>query len=152
MPSIIMVGGQKVVLPDGARNIRVSNGRVWVNGEEVLPAEPPRPPVPPHLREHVTADPPPVPPQWPPERVIVKLVVEGDAVEVCSDADVAVSGEVKGSVRAEGNVDCKQVGGDVRAGGVVNCGDVKGDVKAGGVVNCGDIQGGVRAGGMVVRR
>jgi cytoskeletal protein CcmA (bactofilin family) len=133
VPSIINVGGRQVALPDGARNIRVSNGRVWVNGVEYLPPEGPQ--------------------QHPPERVVVKLIVEGEAASVQSDGDVEVAGGVAGGVTADGDVTCGRVGGNVTADGSVTVnGDVAGYVKADGSVSCGDVGGSVKADGDIIRR
>ena len=74
---------------------------------------------------------------------------EGDALNVQSDFDVTVEGEVRGSVSAGGDVDCGGIGGDVNAGGDVDCESVLGHVNAGGDVDCGSVEGNVQAGGDV---
>ena len=86
------------------------------------------------------------------ERLGVRKVVlhyEGDALNVQSDFDVNVEGEVRGSVSAEGDVSCEDVGGSATAGGDISCSDVGGDLCAGGDVTCGEVSGHVQAGGDV---
>ena len=77
------------------------------------------------------------------------LRVEGDALNIQSSFDVDVTGNVCGSVSAQGDVNCGAVGGPVSAGGDVNCGDVGGPVSAGGDVDCGSVAGNLNAGGDV---
>lgn len=79
----------------------------------------------------------------------ITISIEGDALNVQSDFDVKIEGEVKGSVSAGGDVDCEGVGGDVNAGGDVDCEGVLGHVTAGGDVDCGGVEGNVQAGGDV---
>ena len=79
----------------------------------------------------------------------VVLHYEGDALNVQSDFDVNVEGEVRGSVSADGDVNCEDVGGSVNAGGDISCSDVTGDVHAGGDVSCDGVSGHVQAGGDV---
>ena len=79
----------------------------------------------------------------------IVLHYEGDALNVQSDFDVNVEGEVRGSVSAEGDVTCEDVGGSVTAGGDISCGDVDGDLCAGGDVTCDEVSGHVQAGGDV---
>ncbi|MBR5343314.1 MAG: helix-turn-helix domain-containing protein [Oscillospiraceae bacterium] len=79
----------------------------------------------------------------------ITLHIEGDALNVRSEFDVEIEGEVQGSVSAGGDVDCGDVGGDVNAGGDVDCGSVEGNVQAGGDVDCGGVEGNVQAGGDV---
>ncbi len=86
------------------------------------------------------------------ERLGVRKVVlhyEGDALNVQSDFDVNVEGEVRGSVSAEGDVSCEDVGGSATAGGDISCSDVGGDLCAGGDATCGEVAGHVKAGGDV---
>ncbi len=77
------------------------------------------------------------------------LRVEGDALNIQSSFDVNVTGNVRGSVSAQGDVNCGAVGGPVSAGGDVDCGDVGGPVSAGGDVDCGSVSGNLNAGGDV---
>lgn len=79
----------------------------------------------------------------------IALRIEGDALNVQSDFDVTVEGEVQGSVEAGGDVDCAGVGGDVKASGDVDCESVLGHVNAGGDVDCSGVEGNVQAGGDV---
>ena len=79
----------------------------------------------------------------------VVLHYEGDALNVQSVFDVNVEGEVRGSVHAEGDVNCEDVGGSATAGGDISCSDVGGDLCAGGDVTCGEVSGHVQAGGDV---
>ena len=79
----------------------------------------------------------------------VVLHYEGEALNVQSDFDVNVEGDVRGSVSAEGDVSCEDVGDSVTAGGDISCSDVTGDVRAGGDVTCDEVSGHVQAGGDV---
>ena len=76
----------------------------------------------------------------------VTLHIEGDALNVQSDFDVRIEGEVRGSVTAGEDVDCGDVGGDVYAGKDVDCGSVGGSVTAGGDVDCSGVGRDVQAG------
>ena len=67
---------------------------------------------------------------------------------VSAEGDVAC-GDVGGHVAAEGSVSCGNVSGGVNASDGVNCDAVSGDVNAGDGVNCGDVGGSVRAGDSV---
>lgn len=67
---------------------------------------------------------------------IVNVVIEGNVGELKADGGVEVKGNVEGSIKCEGSVNCGDVKGDVKAGGSVNCGNVGGNLKAGGSVNC----------------
>ena len=60
-----------------------------------------------------------------------------------------VDSPINGSVSAEGDVTCTEVGGDVSAGDSVSCGDVSGGVNASDGVNCGNVGGDVHAGDSV---
>lgn len=79
----------------------------------------------------------------------ISFCYEGPALNVESDFDLTVEGDVQGSVTAGGDVDCGEVGGAVTAGGDVDCKDVDGSVMAGGDVDCGVVGGSVQAGGDV---
>lgn len=79
----------------------------------------------------------------------VTLQIQGDALNVHSEFDVRIEGEVRGSVSAGGDVDCGDVEGEVHAGDDVDCGDVGASVIAGGDVDCGKVGGSVQAGGDV---
>ena len=79
----------------------------------------------------------------------ITVCIEGDALNIQSDFDVKIEGEVMGNVSAGGDVDCEGVGGDVNAGGDVDCEGVLGHVNAGGDVDCGSVEGNVQAGGDV---
>ena len=57
-------------------------------------------------------------------------IVEGSIENLQSDRDVT-AGLVKGSVEANGSVNCDCVGGSVTAGGSVRCGRIGGDATAG---------------------
>ncbi len=74
------------------------------------------------------------------------LRVEGDALNIQSSFDVDVTGNVCGSVSAQGDVNCGAVGGPVSAGGDVDCGSVSGNLNAGGDVDCDNVEGNVNAG------
>ena len=74
---------------------------------------------------------------------------EGPALNIRSDFDVTVEGEVQGSVEAGGDVDCGNVLGHVTAGGDVDCGVIEGNLEAGGDVDCASVGGSVSAGGDV---
>lgn len=74
---------------------------------------------------------------------------EGPALNIESDFDVTVQGDVEGSVSAGGDVQCDAVGGSVSAGGDVSCDTVNGPVNAGDDVTADDIYGNVTAGGDV---
>lgn len=95
----------------------------------------------------------------------VTFQYEGPALNIESDFNVTVGGnvdgnvtaggdvkcgDVGGSVSAEGDVTCDEVGGDVTAGKDVNCDEVGGNVNAGNDVSCGDVAGNVSAGGDVI--
>lgn len=82
----------------------------------------------------------------------VKLVIEGEPVNVKTQGDIEVHGNVKGKVDAGGSVTCGDVGGTVDAGGSVHSGDVSGSVDAGGSVHCGNVSGDVECGGNVTRK
>ena len=79
----------------------------------------------------------------------ISFQYEGPALNVQSDFDVTVEGEVRGSVTAEGDVSCEAVYGSVKAGGDVSCGNVSCDVSAGGDVSCDNVSGHIQAGGDV---
>lgn len=79
----------------------------------------------------------------------IVLHYEGDALNVQSDFDVNVEGEVRGSVSAEGDVSCEDVDGSVTSAGDISCGEVTGNVQAGGDVTCDEVSGYVQAGGDV---
>ena len=70
-------------------------------------------------------------------------------MNIHSEFDVRVDGDVEGSIESGGTVTCDAVGGDVRTGGNVTCDDVNGSVSAGGPVTCDNIYGDVKAGGSV---
>lgn len=96
---------------------------------------------------------------------IVRLEITGDLLNVESNRDVVVHGNVGGDVRADGDVKCADVKGDVfakgdvevdgdvggvvRAGGDVACRNVQMDIEAGGDIRCGTVGGNVSAGGDV---
>lgn len=121
MPSVIVVNGARVVLPDGARDVRIANGEVTVGGTRVSSGL----------------------------SGVVEVKWEGPLCNLTSDASVSVTGSVEGDVEAGGSVSCHGVGGSVDAGGSVDCGTVTGDVDAGGSVRCGSVGGSVDAGGSV---
>ena len=79
----------------------------------------------------------------------IEFCYEGPAMNIHSEFNVNVDGDVDGSIEAGGTVTCDAVGGDVRAGGPVTCDNIYGDVKAGGSVTCDNIAGNVTAGANV---
>lgn len=79
----------------------------------------------------------------------IEFCYEGPALNIHSEYNVSVDGDVQGSIEAGGAVSCDAVGGDVRAAGSVSCDDVNGSVNAGGIVTCDNIKGDVKAGGSV---
>lgn len=80
---------------------------------------------------------------------VVRIEVTGDLAQLKADANVVITGNVKGNVEASGTVQCGSVGGNVDACGSVQCDTVAGDVDAGGSVICGRVGGDVDAGGSV---
>ena len=82
----------------------------------------------------------------------VKLIIEGDPVNITTEGDVEVHGNVSGGIHAGCGINCGNVGGNVKAGNSVHCEDVTGNVDAGNSVHCGNVGGDVNAGGNVVRR
>jgi hypothetical protein len=79
----------------------------------------------------------------------VKLIIEGDAMNVSTEGEVEVHGSVLGTIEAGGGVKCGHVGESIKAGGSIKCGNVGGDVKANGSVTCEDVKGSVKANGSV---
>ena len=79
----------------------------------------------------------------------IEFCYEGPAMNIHSEFDVRVDGDVEGSIESGGTVTCDAVGGDVRTGGNVTCDDVSGSVSAGGTVTCDNVEGDVKAGGSV---
>ncbi len=79
----------------------------------------------------------------------VTFQYEGPALNIESDFNVTVCGNVDGGVTAGGDVKCDMVGGDVRSQGDVTCDTVGGSVSAGGDVTCDTVGGQVEAGGDV---
>lgn len=67
------------------------------------------------------------------------IEIEGDIERVETTADVLIKGNVKGDVKAFGDVKSGDVGGNIEANGDVRCGDVEGHVEADGDVSCGDV-------------
>ena len=80
------------------------------------------------------------------ERQEVRVVVQGEAVNVTSDFAVEIHGNVNGDVKAGDAVVCADVAGSVTAGDGVDCGNVGGNVHAGDGVRCGGVGGSVDAG------
>ena len=83
------------------------------------------------------------------------IIIDGKKVDVGDiegpTLNIKVEG-VLGSLEADGDVQCGDVGGTVQAGGDVDCGNVGGTVQCGGNVDCGKISGSVMAGGGVTVR
>lgn len=145
MATTININGRRIVLPDGAGSISVTNGVLFVDGREWLDEA---------GQKHD-------------EGKILKIELTGDLVALTCDRSVTVSGgvggdvkaggsvtvgnDVNGNVEATGSVSCRAVGGSVDAQGSVNCGTVGKDLKAGGSVTCGSVGGNVKAGGSIVR-
>lgn len=119
MATIITGGKSYAVI---GNNVTIRNGSVIVDGKVIEGIE---------LKSPVT------------------LKVEGDPLNVKSDGNIAVFGNVAGNAEAGGNIECECVGGYVEAGGSVNSGDVTGYVNANGSVTCGNIGGHVKANGSV---
>ncbi len=82
--------------------------------------------------------------------VLVIKVENATVGEITTDRSVQC-GDVTGSVKAGGSVNCDTVKGDVEAKkGSVNANDVGGSVKAGGNVVCDSVKGSITAGGNVI--
>lgn len=79
----------------------------------------------------------------------IEFCYEGPALNIHSEFNVSVDGDVQGSIEAGGAVSCDAVGGDIRTVGSVTCDSVNGSVNAGGIVTCDNIRGDVKAGGSV---
>ena len=93
---------------DKGQNVQIQNGKVIVDGKEVV-----------DTGAH-----------------ILEVVVKGDLVNLHADGSVSCD-NVKGYVQAGGSVQCDDVGGDVKAGGSVNCDRVNGSIQSAGSVNHG---------------
>ena len=106
-----------------AGNICIQNNKVYVDGKLITESKEP-----------------------------VKLIIEGDPVNITTEGDVEVHGNVSGQIHAGCGINCGNVGGNVKAGNSVHCEDVTGNVDAGNSVHCGNVGGDVDAGGNVVRR
>lgn len=79
----------------------------------------------------------------------VVLNYTGSAQNIDCAFDLHVEGEVLGSVHAEGDVNCGDIGGNLETDGDVSCGNVGAGIKAEGDVSCGNVDGGIEADGDV---
>lgn len=103
------------------RNIKVVNGKVIVDGNDVTPIE---------KEIHIT----------------VEGSLENLDVDACSS--IKISGDVQSVKSGAGDVSCRDVGGNVSTGsGDVECGNVNGDVETGaGDVRAGNVGGSIKTG------
>jgi hypothetical protein len=105
--SIVTINGRRIEVQGNC--ISIVNNQVYVNGKLV--------------DSEVCTQP-------------VKLIVEGNAMNVTTRGSVEVQGNVLGSVDLGGSINCGNVGGSIDAGGSVHCGNVGGNIDAGGSVHC----------------
>ena len=125
--NVISVNGKRISIPNG-HSVNIINGDVFVDGRYYTENE--------NLKQ-------------------VNIVIEGscDSLQVDSCDQVEVKGDVRGVLKAGGNVIVHgSAHNEVDAGGSIHCGDVGGDVDAGGNVTCGNVSGSIDAGGSVIRR
>lgn len=125
--NIVRVNGKRIDIPNGY-SVSIINGDVFVDGRRYTENE--------NLKQ-------------------VNIVIEGgcDSLQVDSCDQVEVKGDVRGVLKAGGNVIVHgNAHNKVDAGGSIHCGDVGGDVDAGGSVTCGNVSGSIDAGGSVIRR
>lgn len=66
-------------------------------------------------------------------------------IEICGDC--SIESDVSGSVTANGDLNCGNIGGCVNANGDVNCGNIGGNVETNGDINCGNIGGSIETSG-----
>jgi len=81
--------------------------------------------------------------------VVVKI--EGDVMNVESDGNVHIKGQVHGFVKSGMGLTCDNISGDAEAKMGIGCKNIGGNAKAGMGINCGDICGDAKA-GMGIRR
>ena len=105
-------------------NLRVFNGRVIVDGQDIT--------------GNIEIK----------DQILEIRVLEGIIGNLDTSASVTCQ-NITGDVDAGGSVSCGNVGGDVDAGGSVSCGNISGSVDAGGSVRCGSVGGSIDAGGGV---
>jgi hypothetical protein len=91
---------------DGTANIRVSNGKVFVNDKQISKLG----------------------------SACHKVIIKGNVGDVQADGSVEVTGNVDGDIDAGGHVTCGDVSGSIDAGGHVTARNVKQNVDAGGHV------------------
>ena len=77
---------------------------------------------------------------------------DGPAMNIASSFSVYCTGDVRGNVSADGNVECQAVSGYASAGGSIECCDIGGNADAGGDITCSDIDGDADAGGSIFCR
>lgn len=80
---------------------------------------------------------------------VVEIKIEGDICNLTTNSPVTVNGNVTGSIKCNGSVQCGNVGGNIDAGGSVQCDDVNGSIDCGGSARCGNVGGDIDAGGSV---
>lgn len=94
---------------DGCANIRVTNGKVFVNDKHIS-----------RLGNSCS-----------------KVIIKGNVGAVYSEGNIEIDGNVDGNVDAGGNVSCKDVSGSIDAGGHVTAKNVRQNIDAGGHVSVG---------------
>lgn len=122
----VSINGKTVTIPDG-KSVSIVNNKIFVDGVEFKTDK--------GTVEGLT------------------IIVQGNVekLEVKSDNQITIQGNISGDAEIEGSLNCDSIGGNVSAGGSVNCDDIKGNVSAGGSVNCDDIGGSCSAGGSIRR-
>lgn len=122
--STITVNGVTVTTTRQINDLKVRNGKVWINGKLINKAK---------------GD----------KRGILKVEVNEGMVNLDTDADVEC-GYVNGDVNAGGDVKVNSdVHGAVSAGGDVSCSNVGGAINSGGDITADKVGGAIMAGGDV---
>lgn len=78
----------------------------------------------------------------------VKLESPVEKIEIWGSANI--DGDIYGSIKAGGGINCDKVEGNISAGASINCDEVTGNVNAGAGVNCDGVSGNVSAGTNIV--
>ena len=99
--STIIIGDKRITV--SGNNVSILNNKIYVDGKLVT--------------DNAVTEP-------------VKLIVEGDLINVESEGSVDVTGDIKGNVQASCSIRCNNISGNVNTMGSVHSGDINGSVTA----------------------